>query len=140
MSDKKHNRDKEQKEERDHDSGEGVTALQLVEEAKQEVSNIDCEQFIAIRDTEKDYVLLDVREESEWKEGHIEEAIHIPRGLLEFQVTEAIPDKSKRVVLCCTKGGRSALAAHTLQKLGYENVQFLEGGYSGYCEEVDMGE
>lgn len=124
-----------------HDHGDGeTTAMQMVEAAKEAVPHIDCEQFIAIRDTEKDYVLLDVREASEWKDGHIEEAIHIPRGLLEFQVTEAIPDTSKRVVLCCAKGGRSALAAYTLKKLGYQNVQFLEGGYSGYCKEVEMGE
>jgi rhodanese-related sulfurtransferase len=119
-----------------HDGSE-TTAMQMVEAAKEEVPHIDCEHFLAIRESDKDHVLLDVREESEWEEGHIEEAIHIPRGLLEFQVSEAIPDKSQRIVLCCAKGGRSALAAQTLKRLGYQNVQFLEGGYSGYCQEVE---
>jgi len=119
-----------------HDNEE-TTAMQMVESAKKAVPHIDCDQFLAIRDSDKEHILLDVREESEWEDGHIEEAVHIPRGLLEFQIQEAVPDKSKRIVLCCAKGGRSALAAQTLKKLGYENVQFLEGGYSGYCEEVE---
>jgi len=89
-----------------------------------------------MRENGDDHVLLDVREQEEWDTGHLESAVHIVRGFLEFKVEEAIPNKSQLIVICCAKGGRSALAAATLQKIGYVNVKYLEGGYSGYCEDL----
>ncbi len=86
---------------------------------------------------DQDFVLVDVREKNEWSEGHIPGAIHVPRGYLELQIEEAVPDKSKKVVLYCAGGVRSLMAGNTLQQMGYEDVVSMAGGFgqwkaSGY--------
>lgn len=85
----------------------------------------------------QDVVLVDVREKYEWNEGHIPGAIHVPRGFLELQIEEAVPDKSKTVVLYCAGGVRSLMAGNTLQQMGYKNALSMAGGFgqwkgSGY--------
>ena len=69
---------------------------------------------------DQDFVLVDVREKHEWNEGYIPGAIHVPRGFLELQIEEAVPDKSKTVVLYCAGGVRSLIAGVTLQQMGYK--------------------
>ncbi|HLI90749.1 MAG TPA: molybdopterin-synthase adenylyltransferase MoeB [Ktedonobacteraceae bacterium] len=86
---------------------------------------------------DQDIVLVDVREKIEWNEGHIPGAIHVPRGYLELQIEEAVPDKNKTVVLYCAGGVRSLMAGATLQQMGYKNVISMAGGFgqwknSGY--------
>src|SRR5438445_5196885 len=86
---------------------------------------------------EQDIILVDVREKHEWNEGHIPDAVHVPRGFLELQIEEAVPDKSKTVVLYCAGGVRSLIAGTTLQQMGYRNVISMSGGFgqwkgSGY--------
>jgi len=77
----------------------------------------------------QEIVLVDVREKHEWNEGHIPGAIHVPRGYLELQVEEAVPDKDKTVVLYCAGGVRSLMAGATLQQMGYKNVVSMAGGF-----------
>ncbi len=77
----------------------------------------------------QEIVLVDVREKHEWNEGHIPGALHVPRGFLELQVEEAVPDKSKTVVLYCAGGVRSLIAGATLQQMGYQNVISMSGGF-----------
>ena len=77
----------------------------------------------------QDIVLVDVREKHEWNEGYIPGAIHVPRGFLELQIEEAVPDKSKKVVLYCAGGVRSLIAGSTLQQMGYNDVISMSGGY-----------
>ena len=76
-----------------------------------------------------DIVLVDVREKYEWNEGHIPGAVHVPRGFLELQIEEAVPDKSKTVLLYCAGGVRSLMAGKTLQDMGYENSISMSGGF-----------
>jgi molybdopterin/thiamine biosynthesis adenylyltransferase/rhodanese-related sulfurtransferase len=78
---------------------------------------------------QQEIVLVDVREKHEWNEGHIPGAIHVPRGYLELQVEEAVPDKSKTVVLYCAGGVRSLMAGVTLQQMGYRDVISMSGGF-----------
>lgn len=78
---------------------------------------------------EQEIVLVDVREKNEWNDGYIPGAIHVPRGFLELQIEEAVPDKDKTVVLYCAGGIRSLMAGKTLQEMGYENVISMSGGY-----------
>jgi molybdopterin/thiamine biosynthesis adenylyltransferase/rhodanese-related sulfurtransferase len=78
---------------------------------------------------EQEIVLVDVREKHEWNEGYIPGAIHVPRGFLELQIEEAVPDKSKTVVLYCAGGVRSLMAGRTLQQMGYQNAISMSGGY-----------
>lgn len=77
----------------------------------------------------QDIVLVDVREKHEWNEGHIPSAVHVPRGFLELQIEEAVPDKSKKVVLYCAGGVRSLIAGSTLQQMGYRDVVSMSGGF-----------
>src|SRR5213596_574940 len=79
--------------------------------------------------TDQEIVLVDVREKHEWNEGHIPGAIHVPRGYLELQIEEAVPDKSKTVVLYCAGGVRSLIAGVTLQQMGYQNPISMSGGF-----------
>jgi molybdopterin/thiamine biosynthesis adenylyltransferase/rhodanese-related sulfurtransferase len=78
---------------------------------------------------DQEIVLVDVREKIEWNEGHIPGAIHVPRGFLELQIEEAVPDKSKTVVLYCAGGVRSLMAGNTLQQMGYQNSISMSGGF-----------
>lgn len=78
---------------------------------------------------EQNLVLVDVREKHEWDDGHIPGAIHVPRGFLELQIEEAVPDKSKKVVLYCAGGVRSLMAGNTLQQMGYQDVVSMSGGF-----------
>src|SRR3984893_15888665 len=85
----------------------------------------------------QDIVLVDVREKIEWNDGHIPGAIRVPRGYLELQIEEAVPDKSQKVVLYCAGGVRSLMAGNTLQQMGYTDVVSMAGGFgqwkgSGY--------
>jgi sulfur-carrier protein adenylyltransferase/sulfurtransferase len=77
----------------------------------------------------QEIVLVDVREKIEWNEGHIPGAIHVPRGYLELQIEEAVPDKSKTVVLYCAGGVRSLIAGVTLQQMGYQDPISMSGGF-----------
>jgi len=77
----------------------------------------------------QEIVLVDVREKIEWNEGHIPGAIHVPRGYLELQIEEAVPDKSKTVVLYCAGGIRSLMAGVTLQQMGYQDPVSMSGGF-----------
>lgn len=74
-------------------------------------------------------VIVDVREKYEWNEGHIPGAIHVPRGFLELQIEEAIPDKSKTVLLYCAGGVRSLMAGTTLKQMGYQDAISMSGGF-----------
>lgn len=112
------------------------SASELVAEAKQRVENLtpdDVERELAAG-----AVVVDLRESEEMAGGRIPGAVHVPRGMLEFRADPTSPyhdaalDPSARVILHCAAGGRSALAAATLQDMGYENVAHLDGGFGAW--------
>jgi molybdopterin/thiamine biosynthesis adenylyltransferase/rhodanese-related sulfurtransferase len=80
----------------------------------------------------QDIVLVDVREKIEWNDGYIPGALHVPRGYLELQIEEAVPDKTKTVVLYCAGGIRSLMAGATLQQMGYKQVISMAGGFGAW--------
>lgn len=82
----------------------------------------------------KNAIVIDVRESSEWNEGHIPWALHIPRGTLEQKIAEIIPNKSSQIICQCRSGKRSFLAAETLGALGYTNTSSLRGGIEAWKE------
>lgn len=104
----------------------------LVQEAKSRIKEVSASQLKAWMDSGQKLMLIDVREDSEWQAGHAASAVHIGRGTLEREIEKGTPDKAQRIVLYCQGGSRSALAADTLQKMGYTNVFSLAGGYSSY--------
>src|SRR5438132_6743196 len=77
-------------------------------------------------------VIVDVREKDEWEEEHIPDAVHISRGMLELDVEEKVPDLNTTIITHCGGGGRSALAAESLQKMGYKNVRSMAGGFKAW--------
>jgi rhodanese-related sulfurtransferase len=79
-----------------------------------------------------DAVIVDVREKDEWDEEHIPDAIHLSRGTIELDIEEKVPDLNTTVILHCGGGGRSALAAESLQKMGYKNVRSMAGGFKAW--------
>lgn len=93
---------------------------------------ISCKEYEE-KKSSQDMILIDVREQSEWAAGHIEEAVHIPLKILDLVIEERIPDKKKHIVMCCQAGGRASLAADIVRRRGYEQVSVLDGGYGEYC-------
>lgn len=77
-------------------------------------------------------VLIDVREESEWADGHAEGALHLSRGIIEFRIQEHVTDFNTPIALYCGRGRRSALVADNLQKIGYNNVLTVAGGFEAW--------
>ncbi len=104
----------------------------VVKEAKARIKEVTAAQLESMLRTDPRPVLIDVREDSEWQAGHVEGALHIGRGVLERDIEAAVPRKDALVVLYCQGGARSALAADTLQKMGYTRVFSLAGGLAGY--------
>src|SRR3954463_5055829 len=76
--------------------------------------------------------LIDVSEKDEWLEGNIPGARWIPRGFLEQRIEDQVPEASSEIVLYCAGGTRSALAARSLEELGYTNVKSMAGGFSAW--------
>ncbi len=108
----------------------GDASREILRRARQQVPEWSPSQVQeALSQKNDDLVLIDVREKYEWNEGHIPGALHVPRGFLELQIEEAVPDKSKQVVLYCAGGVRSLMAGNTLQQMGYDNVISMRGGF-----------
>ena len=113
------------------------TAAQLVQQAKAGIENLSPDQVQAEL-AGGDVLLVDVRDAPEREVGVIPGAVHASRGMLEFYADPASPyhkpefDPTRRVVLHCASGGRSALAVHALRELGYANVAHLDGGFKAW--------
>jgi len=105
---------------------------QLLQQAKKEISEVTPHEVHEKIQEGGGFVLLDVREKEEFNEGHLEDAVFIPRGFLELRVENAIPDKDTPIVVYCAGGVRSALAAKTLKDMGYKNVQSMIGGFNAW--------
>ena len=113
------------------DTTGGKTGADLVDEAKGRVKQISASD--AIRDQNDETVYLDVREPNEWNLGHVPGAMHIPRGTLEGKIEGMIP-REKKVVVYCASGNRSALAADTMQAMGYTDVASMSGGFRSWAD------
>ena len=108
--------------------------LKIVENAKQHIREVSVDDVKAKLDRGEKFVLVDVREESEWSKDHLPGAIHLGKGVIERDVEEQVPDLNTSMVLYCGGGFRSALAADNLQKMGYTNVLSMDGGVRGWRE------
>ena len=108
--------------------------LSIVNDAKSRVKEADFRDIKKRIDAGEIMILVDTREDSEWARGHIPNAIHLGKGIIERDIEETIPDKNAPLVLYCGGGFRSALAADNLQKMGYKNVVSMDGGWRGWTE------
>jgi rhodanese-related sulfurtransferase len=105
---------------------------QLVDEVKREVHEISADGLRQMKASGEDFSLIDVREPEEWRGGTIPGAATIARGMLEMNLDQVTTDKDRKIVLYCGGGGRSALSAYMLQRMGFRNVLSLAGGYNGW--------
>src|SRR6059058_5381270 len=103
----------------------------MVAEAKKNIKEIS-PQDAAAKSKSGNAVIIDVREKDEWDEEHIPDAIHMSRGTIELDIEEKVPDTNAMIICHCGGGGRSALAAETLQKMGYKNVRSMAGGFKAW--------
>ncbi len=108
--------------------------LKLVQDAKSRVKQFSIDEFLAKLQAGERFILLDVREDSEWAEGHLPSAHHMGKGVIERDIEQAIPEKDTPIVLYCGGGFRSALTADNLQRMGYSDVTSLDGGWRGWNE------
>ena len=114
------------------DHAEGF--LTLVREAKKRIKEDDVQTTKKKLDAGEKMILVDVREESEWARGHIPNALHLGKGIIERDIEKAIPEKGAVIVLYCGGGFRSALAADNLQKMGYSTVISMDGGWREWTQ------
>ena len=103
----------------------------LVAEAKKNIREISPTEAAA-KLKSGDALIIDVREKDEWDEEHIPGAIHLSRGTIELDIEEKVPDTNAMIICHCGGGGRSALAAENLQKMGYKNVRSMAGGFKAW--------
>lgn len=108
--------------------------LEIVNEAKSRVREVTVDDVKQKLDRGEKFVLVDVREESEWAKDHLPGAIHLGKGVIERDVEQKVPDPATPLVLYCGGGFRSALAADNLQKMGYKNVVSMDGGIRDWRE------
>lgn len=108
--------------------------LKLVENAKKHVRELTVDDVVRKLARHEKFLLVDTREDTEWSMGRAEGAIHLGKGVIERDIESKIPDKGAEIVLYCGGGFRSALAAESIQKMGYTNVYSMDGGMRGWRE------
>src|ERR1700757_742348 len=103
----------------------------LVTEAKKHITEIS-PQDAAEKSESGNAIIVDVRDKDEWDEDHIPGAMHMSRGTIELDIEEKVPNPNEMIICHCGGGGRSALAAQSLQKIGYKNVRSMAGGLKAW--------
>lgn len=102
--------------------------LKIVDDSRKRVRELTVDEVKGKLDRGEKFLLVDVREESEFAKDHLPNAIHLGKGVIERDIEERVPDTAAPLVLYCGGGYRSALAADNLQKMGYTNVISMDGG------------
>lgn len=108
--------------------------LKIVDDAKTRVRETNVDEVKKRMDRGDKFLLVDVREESEYAKDHLPGAIHLGKGIIERDIEARVPDLGAEMILYCGGGFRSALAADNLQKMGYTNVISMDGGIRGWRE------
>lgn len=109
------------------------TFKDLSEEAKSRIRETSIEDVARrLEEPDREWTLIDVRENDEFRAGHLPGARGIGRGILEYHIADEVPDTDREIVLYCRGGHRSALAADSLREMGYTNVHSMAGGYRAW--------
>lgn len=113
------------------------TFQQICDDAKTRIREIEPDAVDAkLPSVERDWVLIDVRENDEFRAGHLPGARGIGRGVLEYHIADEVPDTGTEIILYCRGGNRSALAADSLRTMGYTNVFSMRGGYREWTRDT----
>ena len=108
--------------------------LKIVDDAKTRVRETNVDEVKKRMDRRDKFILVDVREESEYGKDHLPGAIHLGKGVIERDIEARVPELNAEMILYCGGGFRSALAADNLQKMGYTNVISMDGGWRAWVE------
>lgn len=108
--------------------------LKLVQDAKTRIKECTIDDVKLRLAAKERFLLVDVREESEYSTGHAAGAVHLSKGVIERDIESKVPDKATPMVLYCGGGFRSALVADNLQKMGYTNVISMDGGWRAWMQ------
>jgi rhodanese-related sulfurtransferase len=108
--------------------------LQIVNDARSRIRETTVDEVKQKLDRGEKFILVDVREESEFVKDHLPDAVHLGKGVIERDIEARVPDLNAPLILYCGGGYRSALAADNLQKMGYTNVISMDGGVRGWRE------
>ncbi|HZQ93943.1 MAG TPA: rhodanese-like domain-containing protein [Candidatus Sulfotelmatobacter sp.] len=108
--------------------------LKIVDDAKTRVRETNVDEVKKRMDRGDKFLLVDVREESEYAKDHLPAAVHLGKGVIERDIEARVPDLNTEMILYCGGGFRSALAADNLQKMGYKNVISMDGGIREWRE------
>ena len=108
--------------------------LKLVNDAKTRVKETNVAEVNRRMGSGERFLLVDVREDHEWAKGHLPGAVHLGRGIIERDIETHMPDTGAKMILYCGGGFRSALVADNLQKMGYSNVESMDGGWRGWLD------
>ncbi len=108
--------------------------LKLVNDAKGRIREVTVAQAQVMTLQNPEARLIDVREDTEWQAGHAASAVHLGKGIIERDIEARVPDKQAEIILYCGGGYRSALAADVLQRMGYNNVFSMAGGWKAWQE------
>jgi rhodanese-related sulfurtransferase len=106
--------------------------LALVQDAKQRIRQTTIPELKKKLDAREEFHLIDVREDHEWTAGHIPGAVHLSKGIIERDIEEKFPNREAEILLYCGGGYRSALVADNLQKMGYQRVVSVDGGWRAW--------
>jgi rhodanese-related sulfurtransferase len=109
--------------------------LAIVDAAKRLIRELTIDDYRRRAAAGERLILLDVREDHEWEQGHLPGAVHMSKGIIERDIEQAIPDKNAPIVCQCGGGFRSALVCENLKRMGYTNAWSLAGGYRGWTEQ-----
>jgi len=108
--------------------------LALVQDAKSRIQETTVDEVQQRRERGETLTIIDVREESEWEQGHIPGSVHLGKGIIERDIERMFPDTDAELILYCGGGFRSALAADNLRKMGYTHAISMDGGMRGWRE------
>jgi rhodanese-related sulfurtransferase len=108
--------------------------LKIVDDARSRIKETNVDAVKAKLDGGEKFLLIDVREESEFAKDHLPSAIHLGKGIIERDIEARVPELTTPMVLYCGGGFRSALAADNLQKMGYRAVISMDGGIREWRE------
>jgi len=106
--------------------------LTLVQDAKSRVKETNVADVNRRMEAGEKFVLIDTREDNEWANGHLPGAVHLSKGIIERDIEQRVPDTGTKLILYCGGGFRSALAGDNLLKMGYTNVESMDGGWKGW--------
>ncbi len=107
----------------------------ICEEARKNIKEVSIQDVKNELDRKSDFVLIDVREDHEWNEGHLPHAMHLGKGIIERDIEDRLPNVNTNLILYCGGGYRSALAAASIKLLGYNNVRSMAGGFRAWKEQ-----